>query len=123
MACKHRERITPDVKRGYLLPYGTYRGRVAIHRFIQDIPDKPSHPSYGLIEDIDRALPQFRGRPMVIFWGEKDFCFKEEFLNGWIERFPGAEVHVFEDTGHYVVEDAHERILPLMQDFLARTAL
>ncbi len=27
-------------------------------------------------------------------------------LNGWIERFPEAEVYRFPDAGHYVVEDA-----------------
>ena len=37
------------------------------------------------------------------------------------ERFPQAEIHVLTDAGHYVVEDAHERIVPLMQSFLERT--
>jgi haloalkane dehalogenase len=58
---------------------------------------------------------------MLILWGAKDFVFTvKDFLAGWRERFPGAEVHIFDDAGHYVVEDAHERILPLMQAFLGR---
>ncbi len=121
LACKNRERMTRDVREGYLLPYRTFRGRIAIQRFIQDIPEKPTHPTYRLIQHIDAGLAQFRGRPMVIFWGQKDFCFTEKFLNGWMERFPGSEVHIFEDAGHYVVEDAHERILPLLRTFLERT--
>ena len=48
-----------------------------------------------------------------------DFCFSEHFLNGWIDRFPNADVHRYGDAGHYVVEDAHERIIPAMQDFIA----
>jgi len=32
--------------------------------------------------------------------------------------FPSAEVHRISEAGHYVVEDAHERILPLMRQFL-----
>jgi len=56
---------------------------------------------------------------MAIFWGMQDFCFSEHFLNGWIDRFPNAEVHRYSDAGHYVVEDAHERILPALQEFIA----
>ena len=35
----------------------------------------------------------------------------------------GAETHTFADAGHYVLEDAHERIVPLVADFLARHPL
>jgi haloalkane dehalogenase len=34
--------------------------------------------------------------------------------------FPNAEVHRLADAGHYVIEDAHERIVPLVADFLQR---
>ena len=34
-----------------------------------------------------------------------------------------AEVNVYEDAGHYVLEDAHERIVPSVRQFLDRTAL
>jgi len=55
---------------------------------------------------------------MLIAWGEKDRVFDELFLNGWRGRFPNAQVHTFSDAGHYVLEDAHERILPLTVKFL-----
>lgn len=121
IACKNRERMTSEVKRGYLLPYDSYRNRVAVLRFVQDIPTKPSHPSYALLESIESSLSQFHDRPMIIFWGEQDFCFNQVFLDSWIERFPQAAVHRFADAGHYVVEDAHERILPLLHEFLHAT--
>ena len=60
---------------------------------------------------------------MLIVWGARDFCFTaRDFLPEWQARFPYAETHVLEDAGHYVVEDAHERIVPLLRAFLARTA-
>ena len=34
--------------------------------------------------------------------------------------FPQAEVHRIEDAGHYVIEDAHEKIIPWVRDFLQR---
>ena len=121
MACGHRERMTPAVKTGYLLPYDSFANRIAILRFVRDIPLTPSAPSHSVLTKIEASLPRFRDRRMAIFWGMRDFCFTERFLAGWIERFPTAEVHRFDDAGHYVVEDAHERILPALRAFLERT--
>jgi haloalkane dehalogenase len=122
MACARRERMTAEVKRGYLLPYRSFRDRIAVHRFVQDIPMSPRVSSYDEVREIEASLPQLRDRPMVILWGMKDFCFTPRFLAEWTRRFPEARVHRYEDAGHYVVEDAHERILPELCDFLAQTA-
>jgi len=119
MAGGRRERMTPEVVRGYLLPYENYANRVGVYQFIRDIPLTSSVPSHSVLESIEAALPRFRDRPMAIFWGAKDFCFNDAYLQGWIERFPNAVIHRFADAGHYVVEDAHERILPLLREFLA----
>jgi haloalkane dehalogenase len=122
LACHKRERMTPEVRRGYLLPYDNYRNRVAVHGFVLDIPTRPTHPTYRLIEEISASLGQFRDRPMSIFWGVQDFCFNETYLDRWIERFPNAAVHRFEDAGHYVLEDAHEFIVPELRKFLDETS-
>lgn len=121
LGCKHRERMTPDVRRGYLHPYDSFANRIAVHRFVEDIPLSPADPSYALLRQIEASLPQFRDRPMLICWGGQDFCFNDWFLTQWIERFPAARSHRFEDAGHYVLEDAHERILPLVNRFLEKT--
>ena len=109
--CCHRERMTPQVAAGYLLPYDSIANRVAILSFVRDIPYGPNVPSFRVLQAIESALPSFCQKPMQIFWGLRDFCFTEHFLRGWEERFPEAVVHRYEDAGHYVVEDAHERIL------------
>jgi haloalkane dehalogenase len=49
--------------------------------------------------------------------------FDDFFLAEWKRRLPEAEVHVFEDAGHYVAEDAHEEIVGLMRAFLSRHPL
>jgi haloalkane dehalogenase len=41
-------------------------------------------------------------------------------LAEWQSRFPYAETHVLEDAGHYLVEDAHERIAPWILEFMER---
>ena len=118
-ACKRRERMTGPVKRGYLLPYDNFANRVAMLRFVRDIPLQRGQPSYRVLEDIEDALPLFRDRPMLICWGGRDFCFNDWYLDAWEARFPSAEVHRFEDAGHYVLEDAGERILLLIRGFLS----
>lgn len=115
------QRLTPEVKAGYLAPYNSWSHRIAISRFIQDIPMEPAHPTRATLHQIDTSLSLFRNHPMLILWGAEDFCFTvEHFLPEWRKRFPAAQVHVLEQAGHYVVEDAHERILPLMIKFLGK---
>ena len=66
----------------------------------------PEDYSYSMLKDIESRLSQFRSHPMMIIWGEKDFCFNERFLGRWKTYFPKAEVEKVSDAGHYVVEDA-----------------
>lgn len=120
-ATSQPQRLTPDVKAGYAAPYNSWRNRIAIHRFVRDIPMQPDHPTRSTLDQIDANLARFRKHPMLILWGAQDFCFTaEHFLTEWRKRFPDAQIHVFEEAGHYVVEDAHEHILPLMKEFLSR---
>ena len=121
LAVSQPRRMTTHVKAGYLAPYNNWHNRIAIHRFVQDIPLEKNHPSRPLLEKIDTDLHLLRQHPMLIFWGANDFCFTErDFLREWQHRFPQATVQLFRDAGHYVVEDAHGRIIPLMVDFLER---
>jgi cis-3-alkyl-4-acyloxetan-2-one decarboxylase len=120
MAVYHRERITPEVASGYLLPYDSWQNRVALLRFVQDIPRRPEDASYSVLQEIDRGLAQFRETPMLIQWGARDWCFDAAFLEGWRRRFPAAEADVYGDAAHYVLEDAHERIIPRVKEFLNR---
>ena len=109
---------------GYLAPYDSWQNRIAIYRFVQDIPVTADHPTRATVDAIDAKLPLFRDRPMLIIWGARDFVFTVKgFLAGWRNRFPNAEIHILHDAGHYVVEDAHERILPLVSEFLGKTEL
>ena len=120
-ATSQRRRFTKDVRAGYIAPYNTWQNRVAVHRFVQDIPMSPTHPTRAAIDAVEAGLKQFRHHPMLILWGDDDFCFTtRDFLPKWREHFPDADVHVLPNVGHYIVEDAHEQILPLMQDFLKK---
>ncbi len=113
--------LSPQARAGYLAPYNSWRNRVAVLRFVQDIPLRPGDASYGLVSEAQDGLHRFRDLPMLICWGGKDFVFDRDFLGEWRRRFPGAEAHEFADAGHFVLEDAGEQIIPLVRDFLNKT--
>ncbi len=113
------KRMTRQVRAGYLAPYNNWHNRIVIHRFVQDIPWEDDHPMRPTLDRTDAGLQQFSNHPMLIIWGADDFVFTEnEFFAEWKRRFPQAETHLWPHVGHYVVEDAHERILPLLKEFL-----
>lgn len=110
--------LDPVARAGLLHPYDSWAHRIATLRFVQDIPLHPGHPSYPALARIDDGIGQFRGRPMLILWGDDDFCFTPRFRAEWQRRFPEAEVHAWADVGHYVMEDAPERVIERMDAFL-----
>ncbi len=110
--------LSREVRLAYRAPYNSWRNRIATLRFVQDIPVKPNDPAYPIMKEIEEGLERFRSVPMLICWGEKDFVFDRHFLARWCEFFPEAEVHPYPDAGHYVLEDAHEQIVPLVRNFL-----
>ena len=118
MAVEKRERMTAAVRAGYLAPYRSWRDRIALLRFVQDIPICPRHRSYGTLTNIEKGLTQFRQRPVLFVWGERDWCFTVDFLQEFERRLPRAETFRIPDAGHYVFEDAYERIIPRVREFL-----
>lgn len=106
------------VREGYLWPYRTFADRIAIARFVQDIPLHPGHPTWPVVDAIDRELVHVRDKPVRIFWGGRDWCFDDRFLAGWLHRFPSAHVTRLDDAGHYVLEDASAEMIALLAHWL-----
>ena len=114
--------LPSEVASGLLAPYASWGERIAIQRFVEDIPMRPGHPSWPALVEIEQGLARLRGKPMLIVWGERDWCFTPAFREEWQRRFPEAEVRSFAGAGHYVMEDAREGVLEAMEGFLSRTA-
>jgi cis-3-alkyl-4-acyloxetan-2-one decarboxylase len=102
----HARRLTPDERHGYLFPYDSWGHRIAVHRFIRDIPMERDHPSRATLEGIAARLPGFADRAGLILWGGRDFCFGDTFLSRWKALYPQAECVRYPEAGHYVLEDA-----------------
>jgi haloalkane dehalogenase len=113
-------RLTWDERNGYLYPYGSWAGRVAVHAFVRDIPMEASHVSRQTLEDVAANLPLLGRSEKLVVWGGGDFCFDDGILSRWREIYPDARVERLETAGHYVLEDAGDRATTPIRDFLTR---
>lgn len=120
MATERPGGLERDVRAGLIAPYDSWNNRRATYEFVQDIPLSPRHPSYQRLLSVEQNLPQLADRPTLLVWGMRDWCFTPHFLERFLDFFPQAEVLKLNDAGHYVVEDAHQQIVPALSDFLAR---
>lgn len=115
----HRERLTPQVRAAYLAPHPSWASRTAILVFPREIPSGTEGPVSDFLDEIHRGLRALADRPVLIVWAMKDVAFTPDMLeNLWLRDFPKAKVLRLEDAGHYLQEDAHERIVPAVLEFL-----
>lgn len=121
MALEHRDRITPLVRAGYEAPYGSWAERVAIQRFVDDIPRSPEHPSYDTLMKIEQRLPELQAIPKLLIWGMKDWCFTPWFLEQFEKHWPEAQVLRLTKAGHWLIEDAPEEVIGRVEQFLSET--
>lgn len=93
------------IRKGYCLPYDSWKNRIAVARFIQDIPMKNNKQSYVCMQTIQENLTLLRNKQTVIVWGMQDFCFNHLFLNEFKLKWPEAKVFECQNAGHYILED------------------
>lgn len=107
------------VAEGFVAPYDNWQNRVAVHKFVLDIPLSPTHPSYQTLVQIENGLESLRQNniPVFIGWGGKDFCFDEHFFAEWVARLPEAQTQYFPDGGHYILEDKKEELIAEIRSF------
>jgi len=120
--CCKRNPMSREVRAAYRAPYNSWKNRIATLRFVQDIPLRKGDPSYPEVHRVETSVGALSDKPMLICWGLKDFVFDKHFLARWKEEFPQAEVHRFDDCGHYILEDAADEVIPLIETFLDRDA-
>ncbi|MDM8516504.1 alpha/beta fold hydrolase [Desulfobacterales bacterium HSG16] len=113
--------LAKDVKAGMIAPYNCPENRIATLKFVQDIPLKENDPGYSIVKNTKENLGLLKDIPMLILWGAHDFVFDLDYFKEWEKHFPKAETHVFEDAGHYVLEDESDRIIELIDIFLKQS--
>ena len=106
------------IRKGFLLPYDSWRNRVGVNRFVQDIPHEHDHPTRPLVADLENKLPALRNHPVLACWGARDFCFSDHYLERFRQILPNLQAHRSPNAGHYLLEDAPDFFLPRICSFL-----
>ena len=116
MAVAQKDALTPEVMTHYRNAQPTPEARSACAAF-------PGHivGATDWLQSLwdDRAA--FAGKPALIFWGFKDIAFREKELNRWKAELADFEAHEFKDCGHFLAEEAPDRMLPALHAFMERT--
>jgi cis-3-alkyl-4-acyloxetan-2-one decarboxylase len=120
MTLNRLPRLEPDVAAGLVAPYGNWHDRVAIARFVQDIPSRPSHATWQVLSDLEQSLPQLDNRPVHLVWGMQDWCFRPECLRRLQKLLPHAVVNELTDVGHYVMEEASDEVIAALRNVLGQ---
>ncbi len=115
MAVGDRRALTPEIMAHYRNALPTPDARAASAAFPGQIVGAGEW--LGDIWD-DRA--KFADKPALILWGLRDIAFRRKELERWKSALSGCEVHEFADCGHFLAEEAPDRVLPLLRDFLER---
>jgi haloalkane dehalogenase len=111
------KKMSPVIKKGFLLPYNNFENRIATAKFVRDIPLSKDHTTYPILKDIEDHLIDIKS-PILLLWGEKDFCFNMNFYQRWQDFFPTAAKKSFPNAGHYLLEDEYENVFKEIKNFL-----
>lgn len=123
MTLARRGSLAPPVAAAYLATTDTWAHRRQTYEFVADIPMTGHHPTRATLADIELGLPLLADRPALLVWGMRDWCFRPDCLEKFVEVWPQAEVHRLADVGHWVVEDAPDEAQELVAAFLATQPL
>lgn len=118
MAVEQRQRLSPTARAGLLAPYHSWADRVAIDRFVQDIPSSERHPTWPVLEQLETDLRR-HPLPALLIWGQRDWCFRLECLRRLEAIFPDHQTVELQDVGHWVLEEAPDRVIGAMETFLS----
>ena len=73
------------------------------------------------LETIWRERAAFADKPALVVWGCRDIAFRKKELDRWKSALSDLELHVFEDHGHFLAEEAPEAAMAALRGFMNRT--
>lgn len=112
-----------EVVEAYEYPLQDRNARLAVYRFMKDIPIVPEADSALVMLEIETGLWMFRSKPVTLIWGMRDWLYTARSLDAWRRYLPNAEVNLLAKAGRYLQEDASDELIKIMRDFLNRNNL
>lgn len=105
------ETMAGETLEGYLAPHRETLGRVSF--FYHQVRHYDSRYTEEITPDL-----QTLSLPVQILWGEADEWQPVEYGFRLADDIPDADLHVFEDAGHFLMEDAPDRVANQLLTFL-----
>jgi pimeloyl-ACP methyl ester carboxylesterase len=107
--------MTGDVLQAYLAPHQSAMGRVSF--FEHQVRHYDSKYTEQISDDLGRLT-----MPVRILWGEQDQWQPLHYAKRLGSDIPDADLVVVPDAGHFLMEDAPERVVQEINDFLRTPA-
>jgi haloalkane dehalogenase len=98
--------LSDEVMDAYRGRFPTPESRRPMHVFPREI--LRSRP---FLADVERGLGALDDRRALILWPTKDVAFREPERRRWEQVFPKHDTVMLEGAGHYIQEDAPDRIV------------
>ncbi|HEV2146666.1 MAG TPA: alpha/beta fold hydrolase [Longimicrobiaceae bacterium] len=109
-----RSRLTKEVHRHYLRPFGSPAERQGPWVLGRELIG-----SSDFYQRLWERRDAIRDKPALLLWGMKDIAFSPADLARWEELFDDARTVRLEGVGHFPQEEAADRVLAALRDFLA----
>ncbi|MEU2899692.1 alpha/beta fold hydrolase [Streptomyces sp. NPDC001273] len=104
--------MTGDVLRAYLAPHRSALGRASFFEH------QVRHYDAKYTEEIGDALGRLT-MPVRLLWGEEDQWQPLRYARRLGDAIPDADLVTVPDAGHFLMEDAPERVVEEIRNFLA----
>ncbi len=108
-----RDHWNESVERSYAGPLHDKDDRFGIFEMARCLPQ--SGPWFSELWSCRESL---REKPMMLLWGLKDSYFGQKALDRLWHEFPLAEVHTYENAGHYLMEEEPLDVASHIRSFL-----
>ncbi|MEO3830152.1 alpha/beta hydrolase [Actinomadura sp. B10D3] len=115
MTVSDPESMNETILRNYLLPHDGVAGRGSF--FTHQV----RHYDSRYTQEISSQLPSLT-MPVRVVWGENDLWQPVSYAERLCRDIPGAQLSIIPEAGHFLPEDAPERLTEQILDFLDNTA-
>ena len=112
-AVGHRSVLTPEVMAHYRHAQPSPEARAA----------NAALPGYIVgagdwLRSIWGERAAFADKPALILWGHRDIAFRKKELERWVSALSDFELQEFEDGGHFLAEEAPEKVATALRTFM-----
>ncbi|MGF1473267.1 MAG: alpha/beta fold hydrolase [Rubrobacteraceae bacterium] len=100
------------VKRMYTAPFPTPESRYPVAILPKEILG-----SSRFLRGLESNIPVLSELPVLIVWPTKDLAFQQRHRERWQRTFPNHETVILDGVGHFIQEEAPERVTTAILDW------